>query len=136
MKPLPKKSRWTRFSRFVVLLLALGLAAAAAGYLPTRNLGGGEAIQAMLLGCALSLVGSLIGSLPVLAASARAREVGARELLGSLGVRFFVVAGGATAMALSGVVSPRPFLVWVALSHFIFLIADVTYSVGEQRAAA
>ena len=131
----PRRTPWTRYLRFLGSLILICLAAAAAGYLPTRNLGGEQAVSAMLLGCGLSLAGSILGSVPVLAAAARSRGIGAPQLLGSLGLRFTVVAAGATAIALSGIVSPRPFLIWVAVSHVLFLIADVSYSVGEQRTA-
>ncbi|MDX1502709.1 MAG: hypothetical protein R3325_10140 [Thermoanaerobaculia bacterium] len=135
MNELPRSTPWTRYLRFLAWLGLLALGAVAAGYLPTRNLGGAAAVRAMTLGCGLSLFGSVLGSLPVLAAAARPGGPGTSELLGSLALRFFVVVAGSGAVVLASLAPPRPFLIWVAISYVLFLIADVLYSVREQRSA-
>jgi len=110
--------------RFFLVTVLLTLGVAAAGYVPTVRLGGEGAKLGLFAGCAVSLVGSWIGSVPVLLA-VRAGGGAVNAVMVSMALRFVIVAGLALAIAISDVVSKGPFLIWVAISYVVLLIVDV-----------
>jgi hypothetical protein len=110
---------------FFLSTVGLVAAAAAIGYVPTVRLGGDDAMLGLIAGCAVSLFGSWIGSIPIFMAIKAGR--GAVEAaLGSMALRFVLVGGAAVTVALLEVVPKAPFLIWVATSYVVLLIADVT----------
>lgn len=94
------------------------------GYFPTVRLGGEDAATGLFAGCAVSLVGSWMGSVPVFIAL-KAGSDAVQAALASMALRFVLVGGMAVAVALADVVSKGPFLVWVAISYVALLVADV-----------
>ena len=53
------------YLRFLGWAVAVGAAAALLGYAPTRRLGGEGALPAMVAGCAIGVIASAVGALPV-----------------------------------------------------------------------
>jgi hypothetical protein len=119
--------------RFVALLTVVAAGLLAIGWVPTRNLGGPEAISGMLLGCGLSLLAGIVGGLPQVAFVDRApRDRGILALL-SLAIRMGLTLMGALAMVLSGLVAPRAFLLWVGISYLGLLVVDVLFVLAHNR---
>jgi hypothetical protein len=119
--------------RFVALLTVVAAGLLAIGWVPTRNLGGPEAISGMLLGCGLSLLAGIVGGLPQVAFAHRApRDRGILALV-SLAIRMGLTLMGALAMVLSGLVAPRAFLLWVAISYLSLLVVDVLFVLAHNR---
>ncbi len=121
------------YLRFVALLTVVAAGLLAIGWVPTRNLGGPEAISGMLLGCGLSLLAGIVGGLPQVAFAHRApRDRGILALV-SLAIRMGLTLMGALAMVLSGLVAPRAFLLWVAISYLSLLVVDVLFVLAHNR---
>lgn len=129
-----RQSAAGRFVRLLGLLVGAVAVLALLGYVPTRELGGEGAVGAMLAACAVSLVASIAGALPIALAEAGG-GAGARETLLSMGARFAVAVVLALGLALSGRVERAPFLLWVGISYVALLIVDLRYVVTAGRPA-
>ncbi len=110
--------------KFFFWTVGLVACVSAAGYVPTVRFGGDGAVVGLLAGCGVSLFGSWVGSIPVFLAL-RAGRGAVEAALGSMALRFVLVGGGAVAIALAEVVPKEPFLIWVAISYVVLLVADV-----------
>ena len=115
---------------FLTLLALIATGLVLVGYLATGDADGGAARQAMLAGCALSLLASIVGSLAIV--TARSRGVGPANVLGSLALRLLTVLPVAAVAAILGWVEPRSFLIWVGISYLAYLFADVRYALKAQ----
>jgi hypothetical protein len=115
--------------------LAWGLAAAALavllGFVPTRRLGGEEALGAMIVGCAIGWLASALGGIPVLLGRGKAADPAARlqAMMASMGLRFGVVLALGAAAAFSGWFGLKPLLLWIAISYMALLAVDTWYAV-------
>jgi len=112
---------------------------AAVGYVPTRRLVGDSGPRAMVMGCAISLLASVVGSIPMVFGVgsellARQRSSGALLALGSsMALRLAVVVVGALAAGLSGRWAVAPLLVWVGISYGALLVPDTLFAVRSIR---
>ena len=88
----------------------------------------------MLVGCAVSLVASVAGTMPLLWSRSRTPVEAMPVLMGSIALRLTVVIALAAAVVFLGSLAVKPFLVWVAVSHVGLLVADTLYARGEVRA--
>ena len=129
------------YLRFLAWAVAVAAAVALLGWLPTRWLGGDEAIPAMLAGCAVSALASALGGVPIAlsrgagpAGSTPAAVAAARmaALLKAMSVRFVAVAVLATIAILSGRFGRVPFLMWVAVSYAAELVVDTRYALAKD----
>jgi len=120
-------------SYFQLLLVLVGLTVALLlpGYVVTRKLGGPEAVAGMIWGCGLSLLASAAGGLPQILVSRSPQEAGTFAL-GSLAIRMGITLFGALVIALATDVPKTPFLLWVAASYLVFLVADVIFALRAQ----
>ena len=123
-----------RFLGFLKLAAGILAALLILGYIPTVRLAGDKGISAMLVGCGVSLAGSMAGTMPLLLSRSRTAIEAVPVLLGSIALRLTVVMALAAAVALLGPLAVKPFLVWVGLSHLGLLVADTLYARGEVRA--
>ncbi len=117
------------YLRFVAWVLGVAALAAAVGYLPTRRLGGPDAVPSMLAGCAVGVLASLVGGLPVL--WGRHDPTPAERLnrmLFGLGLRFGVAVALGLAAAFSGWFERDPLLLWVAISYMALLVVDTRFA--------
>jgi hypothetical protein len=121
-----------RYLLFLAALLGLTLALLAVGYLPTRSLAGAAGLPAMLLACGVSFVGSAVGGLPIATARASGLE-GLKRFTASMVLRLAVVA--ALAGAVIWLLGPerKPFLLWLALSYLVLLVADTGFAQAVFR---
>jgi hypothetical protein len=122
------------YLRFLAWAAAITAAVAALGAVPTRRLGGEGALPALLAGCAIGLIASAVGGVPVaLAAGAGRRADLAPAVLAAMGLRFAVALALGLAAALSGWFERGPLLVWLALSYLALLGADTKYALAALR---
>ncbi len=105
-----------------VLLLAIG-------YFPTKRLAGTEAVPAMVAGCVISMLSSIVGALPLRNSSRGPVSRVPQAVLLSTALRFLVVLILALSVALSGWFVRAPLLVWVAISYMVFLTTDTVRNV-------
>lgn len=108
-----------------ILLLLLVL-----GFEPTRRLGGQLAIPAMLVGCLISLLAALVGTLPIFLALGRKAADTVPALLASMVARML------TALMLLLIAGTNPkfepamntLVVWLILSHTALLVAEIRFA--------
>lgn len=122
------------YLRFVLLLTVVVAGLLALGWLPTRNLGGSEAISGMLLGCGLSWLAAVVGGLPQVAFGQREPRDQGIAALSSLAIRMGLTLMGALAIVLSGLAAPQAFLLWVGISYLSLLVVDVMFVLASNRA--
>lgn len=122
------------YLRFLMWAVGVTVAAALLGWLPTRRLGGEEAIPAMLAGCAVSLLASALGGVPIaLARGAGSTPQGRMQsLLMAMGVRFAAVVALALAAVLSGLFHTAPLLLWVAIGYAVQLVVETRYALAND----
>ncbi|MFQ5351194.1 MAG: hypothetical protein ACE5EG_12195 [Thermoanaerobaculia bacterium] len=116
-----------RYLLFLVALVGPTGALLAVGYLPTRSLAGEAALPAMLLACAVSFVGSAVGGLPIATARESGLE-GLKRFTASMVLRLLVVAVLAGAVIWFLDPERRPFLLWLAISYLVLLVADTGFA--------
>ena len=121
------------YLRFVLFLSLVAVGALALGFVPTRALGGAEAVRGMVIGCGLSFLGSLAGGLPLAVGAGRPPQARGPYLLASMAIRMLVVLGGALVVLLTLQVHRPALLIWVAISYLAFLAIDVGYAVKRGR---
>ncbi len=114
---------------FLVWAVAVGAAAALLGAAPTRRLGGPVAIPAMLAGCAIGVIASAVGALPILISRRSGAAPSPLQGLISTAVRLGAVVVLALSVGLSGWFEWRPLLLWIALGYMAQLALDVWYAV-------
>lgn len=117
------------FGQFLGLVLIVAAALLTVGWVPTRNVAGDEALKAMVAGCAIAAVASLVGTLPVILARNKPHLDAWTAALVAMGVRLAVIVALGAAVALSGTVPARPLLLWLVLSHAGFLVPDTLLSI-------
>ena len=117
------------YVRFIALAVGLSIAVTLVGYWPTNRLGGPEAVRGMLAGCGVSLLASLLGAAPLVAARRGFCATVLQAVLLSTLLRFLVVIALGIATALSGWFERAPLLIWIAVSYAVLLIADTLYAV-------
>ena len=124
------RSPAAEYLRFLVWAVAVGLALALLGTAPTRRLGGEGALPAMAAGCAIGVLASAAGALPVMLARRRgAKTAPLQGMLVSMALRFATVVALGLSAGLSGWFAPRPLLIWIALGYVAQLAIDVRYVV-------
>jgi hypothetical protein len=129
-----------RYLLFLAVLAGATVALLAAGYLPTRSLAGEAALPAMLLACAISFVGSAVGGLPLArvgvmgtggdagAGKGDGGVEGLKRVITAMALRLAVVVVLAGAVILLVGPERKPFLLWLALSYLVLLVADTGYA--------
>lgn len=125
------------YLRFLLGALGATLLVAAAGALPTRNLAGEGSLEAMAVGCAVTLAASAIGAVPLVRAS-RKPEPQALVLgvMVAVGVRLGLVLAAALALLSGGWFPRRPLLIWIAISYLAVLVVETRFAVsGIARAS-
>lgn len=127
--PAAERSPGAGYLRFLAWAVAVGAAAALLGYAPTRRIAGEAGIPAMLAGCAIGVVASAIGALPVLFSRWREAQPSPLQGLVAMGVRLAALLVLGISVGLSGWFEIRPLLMWIALGYVAQLALDVWYTV-------
>jgi hypothetical protein len=118
------------YLRFLATALVVAAAAAAIGCLPTLRLGGAAAIPALLAGCAVAVIASAIGGVPIAWSEWRGLEPLQRSqavLLATALRLLTAVALGLAALA-SGRFAARPLAAWIAIGYLAQLAVDSRYA--------
>ena len=126
------------YVKFSAVAIGVGGGMMFLGYLPTMRLGESGAVRAMIVACGISLIGSLVGAVPVVRAASGPAARMSNAILLSMVVRFLVVILLALSAALSGLLERLPLLIWVAISYLILLVTDTLFAVrvsGSVRQA-
>lgn len=117
------------FGRFLALIAALVAALATVGYLPTQRLGGDRATIAMLAGCAIALLASALGTVPVLLARGRGHAELIPTVFLAMGIRVAAALALGIGVALSGLLPIKPLLVWLLIGHGVLIVPDTLFGI-------
>jgi hypothetical protein len=121
------------YLRFLAWSVGLVALAFAIGYMPTRAWVDGLARRAMLAGCAIGLLASWLGAVPVALAAARGWKGGQQVVFGAMALRLLLALALVLPAALSGWFARGPLLVWVAISYTVLLAVDTRYALVAMK---
>lgn len=115
---------------FLASAAAILLALLLIGFEPTRRLAGQLAVPAMTIGCLISLLAALVGTLPVFLARGKKAADTVPALLASMVARLL------TALMLLVIAGTNPKLaplmntlvVWLLISHAALLVAEIRFT--------
>ena len=116
------------YLRFLAWSVAVAAGVALLGYVPTRQLGGAGALRAMVAGCALGVVASAVGAVPIALARAGTPSDRLTAMLASMGLRLLVLFALGFAAVLSGWFERRPLLIWIGIGYLAQLVVDTRYA--------
>lgn len=119
------------YARFVLLLTGVAAALIGIGLWLAPRFGGARFLEAMLFGCGLSWMASVIGGLPQVFV-AKTQDASGVLVLGSTAIRMGITLGGALLIALATDVARASFLLWVAVSYLVLLMVDVLFALQRQ----
>lgn len=122
------------YFRFVCVVVGISAALVVVGYVPTTRLAGASAPPAMVAGCLVSAVSSVVGALPIVLGCGRSPQDSLRCTLLAMGLRAGVAVVLALAAGLSGWFAWAPLLIWVAISYIVLLAVDTVFAVRMQAA--
>ncbi len=114
---------------FLAMAAAIGIALVLLGYPATRRLGGEGAIPAMIAGCAIGILASAAGALPVFFSRSSGSRNPLQGMLLSMAMRLAAVVALGLAAGLSGWFEIRPLLIWIAVGYVATLPLDVRYAI-------
>lgn len=132
----PRSRAAGEYLRFLARVVAVTIAVALLGYVPTRRLGGEGALLGLLAGCGIGILASAVGALPI--AWARTARPAARyqALLASIGLRTGLLVALMVAAGLSGWFEPVSLLLWAGINYLAQLVVDTRYTLkvlGGER---
>ena len=111
--------------RFLALAFGVVLVLCAVGVVPTRRLGGSDAVPAMFAGCAISLMSAALAGLLLVTSAAPTPEARMQRSFLAMVVRLAVVVGLGAAAALSGMFATQPLLFWIGTAYVALLPLEV-----------
>ena len=114
--------------------LVCGLVLGAAGYWPTREVGGDEAVTAMIAAVVVVTAVVYATLIPALRRMVRADDKH-RLLLGFhvAAVRFIVTLSAAAMIAWRELVEPQAFLIWIAVAYVLMTLVETWVLVCWNR---
>lgn len=119
---------WGAYAGFLAMAAGTVAVLMLVGLLPTRRLGGEDAVAAMLAGCAVSLVGSILGTVPVALARDRSMPQAMPAILGSIVLRLGTVVALGVAVAATGQFDTTALVLWLVIAHAGLLITDTSFT--------
>jgi hypothetical protein len=120
------------YTRFLVFVIGAALLLVGLGYLPTRRLAGREAIPAMAVGCAISVVAAALAGWLIVVTPAATPEARMQRAFLAMTVRLAIVVLLALAAVLSGVLARMPLLFWIATTYVVLLPLEVNLAIRER----
>ena len=123
--------RNSRYARFLGLALAIVVVLMAVGLVPTRRLGGDDAVTSMAAGCAISFVSAALAAWLLTAVSADSPAARMQRAFLAMVARLGVVVVLGLAAALSGEFARMPLLFWLATSYVVLLPLEVKLAIVE-----
>jgi uncharacterized membrane protein len=117
------------YGRFLLWTVGAAVAAGLLGIAPTRRIWGAGALPAMIAGCAIGVIASAVGALPILMARRSGAAASPVQGLLSTAIRLAVLVVLGLSMGLSGWFEVRPLVVWIAIGYGALLALDVWYAV-------
>ena len=105
------------------------VALCAIGVVPTRRLAGDEAVLAMVIGCAVSLVSAALAGLLLVIGTAHTPEAKMQRSFLAMVIRLGVVVVLGAAAVLSGKFGTQPLLFWIGTAYVALLPLEVRLAI-------
>ena len=99
------------------------------GVVPTRRLAGDEAVLAMVIGCAVSLISAALAGLLLVMGTADMPEAKMQRSFLAMVTRLAVVIALGAAAVLSGKFATQPLLFWIATAYVALLPLEVRLAI-------
>ncbi len=125
-------SRYRSYLLLLLVLVGLAVVLLVPGFAITRRFWGAEAVTGLFWACGLCFLAAALGGLPLIVGGRSAKETGTLALV-SLGIRMGITLFGALAITLGTDVARNPFLLWLIVCYFVFLVADVGFILARTR---
>jgi hypothetical protein len=120
-----------RFWIFVATATAVTVVLGALGAGPTTRWAGPASLGALLAGCAVGLLASVLGVLPSVLLRRPPQEA-ALVALGAMGLRFGAAALLGLVLVLATPLPPRPLLLWIGISYLILLPLETRFVLRQS----
>jgi hypothetical protein len=120
-----------RYARFLGFSVAIVVALCAIGFVPTRRVAGAEGPEAMIAGCAISLLSAALAGVLLVAVAAETPEARMQRSFLAMVVRLAVVVVFGAAAVLSGEFARMPLLFWMAMAYVALLPIEVRLALGS-----
>jgi hypothetical protein len=124
-------ARSAQYARFLGLALGIVVALMAVGLVPTRRIGGDDAVAAMIIGCGISFVSATLAAWLLTAARADSPTARMQRAFLAMAARLAVVVVLGLAAVLSGEFARMPLLFWLATSYVVLLPLEVKLAIAE-----
>jgi hypothetical protein len=125
-------TRTAGYLRFLAWVVAVSAVVALLGYLPTRRLAGDGALPALLAGCAVGIVASALGGVPIALAKGKPAAARMPAVMAAMLLRLVVAMALGVAAALSGQFARGPLLLWITISYVALLVVDTRYALQRD----
>ena len=125
-------TRTAGYLRFLAWVLAVTVAVALLGVLPTRRMAGDGALPALFAGCVIGVLASALGGVPIALSQGKPPAERLSSVLFAMLVRLAAAVALGSIAALSGRFPQNPLLLWIVISYVVLLIVDTLYAVGGQ----
>jgi hypothetical protein len=122
-------SRSSRYARFLTVAVAIVVGLCAIGWLPTRRLAGADAVAAMVVGCAISLISAALAGWLLIVVGGETPEARMQRGFLAMVVRLAVVVVLGMAAALSGELARQPLLFWIGTAYVALLPLEVKLAI-------
>ncbi len=121
------------YLRFCLLSSTVVLLLVGVGFWPSKHLGGSEAVTAMLAGCAVCLLASWCGGLPIVLTRNMTSAAIVNAALGSMLARLVAILVFGTITVLSGWFERTPLLVWIGIGYVAMLVPDTLFTLQSAK---
>jgi hypothetical protein len=122
-------SRSSRYARFLTVAVAIVVGLCAIGWLPTRRLAGADAVAAMVVGCAISLISAALAGWLLIVVGGETPEARMQRGFLAMVVRLAVVVVLGTAAVFSGELARQPLLFWIGTAYVALLPLEVKLAI-------
>ena len=123
------------YSRFLVQAVGTVFLIGLLGYAPTVNLAGESSVPSMGLALVVAWVASIVGTIPVVLARDKGPLAALPSQFGAMAARLVAILILGLAIALSGWIETKPFLIWLVIGHIALLVTDTMLAQAAVQAA-
>jgi len=121
------------YLRFLAWVAAVTASITVLGFVPTRHLGGPQAVPALLAGCLIGALGSALGGLVIALRHGGTPADRLNSVLMAMLARLATVVVLGAAAVLSGRFERTALLLWIAISYAALLVVDTMYALRGLR---
>lgn len=126
--PVTAPSLVKHYRDFVIWALGILVLLVLLGGWPTYRYGGEAGLAAMAVGCAISAIAAVLGTLPIVLARGRSAADTVPAVMGSIATRMMAAIMLVVLAAMADELDTSPLILWLVISHAGLLIADIRFA--------